>query len=58
MNTEPATVTALPPAVPSRLALDLTLLGAGGAWAVTVALVVVVVAAAPAAVVLYRKGSR
>ena len=63
MNAEPATatVTALPPAVPSRPDLDLTpLLGAGRAWAVTVVLIVLVtvVAAAHATVVLYRKGSR
>jgi len=65
MNAEPATVTALPPAVPPGPAhLDLTpLLGADGMTAVVVvALIIlivgVVVAAAHAAVVRSRKGSR
>ena len=63
MNTAPAAVTALVPAVPSRPELDLTpLLGADGMTAVVVVIIAlavgVVVAAAHAAVVLHRKGHR
>jgi len=63
MNTAPAAVTALPPAVPSRPELDLTpLLGADPMTAVVVVLIAlavgVVAVVAHAAVVRYRKGHR
>ena len=60
MTTAPATVAALPPAVPPGPDLDLTpLLGTDPMTAVVVVLIAgVVVAAAHAAIVLYRKGRR
>ena len=63
MTTAPATVAALPPAVPPGPDLDLTpLIGADGMTVAVVVLLVLVigvlVAAAHAAVARYRNGNR